>query len=76
MDNEKGLQTNAYQKKIHIGQNMNYASNQPEHVKVGTIKILAIWQKIVCNTEESLTDDYPVKLITKLIRWTLLSNSR
>ena len=47
MDNEKGLQTNAYQKKIHIGQNMHYASNQPEHVKVGTIKILAIWQKIV-----------------------------
>ena len=42
MDNEKGLQTNAYQKKIHIGQNMHYASNQPEHVKVGTIKILAI----------------------------------
>ena len=76
MDNEKGLQTNAYQKKIHRGQNMHYASNQPEHVKVGTIKILAIWQKIVCNTEESLTDDYPVKLITKLIRWTLLSNSR
>ena len=72
----EGITNQRYQKKIHIGQNMHYASNQPEHVKVGTIKILAIWQKIVCNTEESLTDDYPVKLITKLIRWTLLSNSR
>ena len=76
MDNERGLQSNAYQKKMNIGQSMHYASNQPEHVKVGTIKILAIWEKIVCNTEESLTDDHPVKSITKLIRWTLLSNSR
>ena len=72
----EGITNQRYQKKIHIGQNMHYASNQPEHVKVGTIKIPAIWQKIVCNTEESLTDDYPVKLITKLIRWTLLSNNR
>ena len=34
---------------------MDYTLNQPEHVKVGTIKTLVKRAKIVCNIEESLT---------------------
>ena len=55
IDNEGRLQTKVYRKKTYRGQYMHYTSNQPEHVKVGTIKTLARWAKIVCSTEESLT---------------------
>ena len=37
IDNEGTLKTKIYQKKTHAGQYMHYTSNQPEHVKVGTI---------------------------------------
>ena len=59
---------------------MHYTSNQPEHVKIGTVKTLVRRAKIVCSTEESLTDEldyikktmrlngYPEKLITKAIK--------
>ena len=59
---------------------MHYTSNQPDHVKVGTIKTLVRNAKIVCSTEESLTDElnhirktmglksYPEKLITKTLK--------
>ena len=65
---------------------MHYTSNHPEHVKVGTIKTLIRRAKIVCSTEELLTDElnyikkttrlngYPEKLITKIIKRTLSSN--
>ena len=88
IDNEESLQTKLYRKKTHTGQYMHYTSNQPEHVKVGTIKTLVRRTKIVCSTEESLTEelnyikktmrlnDYPEKLITKTIKRTLLSNSK
>ena len=78
-DNEGRLQTKVYRKKTHTGQYLHYTSNQPEHVKIGTIKALVRRAKIVCNTEESLTDEldyikktmqlngYPEKLITKTI---------
>ena len=78
-DNEGRLQTKVYRKKTHTGQYLHYTSNQPEHVKIGTIKTLVRRAKIVCNTEESLTDEldyikktmqlngYPEKLITKTI---------
>ena len=36
---------------------MHYISNQQEHVKVGTIKTLVRRAKIVCSTEESLTNE-------------------
>ena len=36
---------------------MHYTSNQLEHVKLGTIKRLVRRAKIVCSTEESLTDE-------------------
>ena len=87
-DNEGRLQIKAYQKKTHTGQYMHYTSNQPEHVKGGTIKTLVRRAKIVCSTEESLTDEldyikktmrlngYPEKLITKTIKQTLSFNSR
>ena len=39
-DNEGRLQTKVYRKKTHTGQYMHYTSNQPEHVKIGTIKTL------------------------------------
>ena len=67
---------------------MRYTSNQPEHVKVVTIKTLVRRAKIVCSTEESLTDEvdyikktmrlngHPEKLITKTIKHTLASNSK
>ena len=75
-------------KKTRTGQYMHYTGNQPEHVKVGTTKILARRAKIVCSTEELLTDEldcikktmrlngYPEKLITKAIKETLSSNSK
>ena len=65
---------------------MHYTSNHPEHVKVGTINTLIRRAKIVCSTEELLTDElnyikktmrlngYPEKLITKIIKRTLSSN--
>ena len=37
---------------------MHYTSNQPEHAKGGTIKTLVRRAKIVCSTEESLTDEF------------------
>ena len=67
---------------------MHYTSNQPEHVKIGTIKTLVRREKIVCSTEESLTEElndikktmrlnaYSEKLTTKTIKRTLLSNSK
>ena len=88
IDNEGRLQTKVYRKKTHTGQYMHYTSNQPEHVKVGTIRTLVRRAKIVCCTEESLTDElnyirktmrlngYPEKLITRTIKRTLLSNSK
>ena len=88
VDNEGRLQIKIYKKKRRTGQYMHYTSNQPEHVKVGTIKILVRRAKIVCHSEESLTDElnyikktirlnsYPEKLITKTIKRTLLSNSK
>ena len=57
IDNEESLQTKLYRKKTHTGQYMHYTSNQPEHVKVGTIKTLVRRTKIVCSTEESLTEE-------------------
>ena len=64
-------------------------------MKLGTIERLVRRAKIVCSTEESLTDEidyiknkqtnkqktmqlngYPEKLITKLIKQTLSSNSK
>ena len=87
-DNEGRLQTKVYRKKTHTGQYLHYTSNQPEHVKIGTIKTLVRRAKIVCSTEESLTDEldyikktmrlngYPEKLITKTIKQTLSFNSR
>ena len=87
-DNEGRLQTKVYRKKTHTGQYMHYTSNQPEHVKIGTIKTLVRRAKIVCSTEESLTDEldyikktmrlngYPEKLITKTIKQTLSYNSK
>ena len=56
-DNEGRLQIKVYRKKTHTGQYMHYTSNQPEHVKGGTIKTLVRRAKIVCSTEESLTDE-------------------
>ena len=47
-DDEGRLQTKVYRKKTHIGQYIHYTSNQPEHVKAGTIKTLV-------STEESLS---------------------
>ena len=78
-DNEGRLQTKVYRKKTHTGQYLHYTSNQPEHVKIGTIKTLVRRAKIACSTEESLSDEfdyikktmrlngYPEKLITKTI---------
>ena len=87
-DNEGRLQTKVYRKKTHTGQYLHYTSNQPEHVKIGTIKTLVRRAQIVCSTEESLADEfdyikktmrlngYPEKLITKTIEQTLSFNSR
>ena len=88
-DNEGRLQTKIYRKKIHTGQYMHYISNQPDHVKVGTITTLVSRAKFVCSTKESLNDEldyikkktmrlngYPEKLITKTIKKTLSSNSK
>ena len=78
-DNEGRLQTKVYRKETHTGQYLHYTSNQPEHVKIGTIKTLVRRAKIACSTEESLIDEldyikktmrlngYPEKLITKTI---------
>ena len=69
-----------YIERKHTGQYLHYTSNQPEHVKIGIIKKLVRRAKIVCSTEESLTDEldyikktmwlngYPEKLITKTIK--------
>ena len=60
---------------------MHYILNQPQHIKVGTIKTLVTGKKskVVCSTEELLTDEldyikktmrlngYPKKLITRNI---------
>ena len=87
-DNEGRLQTKVYRKKTHAGQYLHYTSNQPEHVKIGTIKTLVRRAKIACSTEESLTDEldyikktmrlngYPEELRTKTIKQTLSFNSR
>ena len=56
-DNEGRLQTKVCRKKTQTGQYMHYTSNQPEHVKVCTIKTLARRAKIFCSTEASLTDE-------------------
>ena len=56
-DDEGRLQTKIDRKKTHTGQYMHYISNQQEHVKVGTIKTLVRRAKIVCSTEESLTNE-------------------
>ena len=86
-DNEGRLETKVYWKKAHTGQYMHYTSNQPEHVKVGTINTMVRREKIVCSTDESLTDEldyfkkmrlsgYPENLITKPIKQTFSSNSK
>ena len=71
-DDEGRLQTKAYRQKTHTGQYMHYTSNQPERVKVGTIKTLVRRAKVVCSTEESVTDelDY-IKKKTKnnAVKW-------
>ena len=36
---------------------MHYISNQPDHVKVGTITTLVSRAKFVCSTKESLNDE-------------------
>ena len=36
---------------------MHHTSNQTEHVDIGTTKRLVRSAKVVCNTEESLTDE-------------------
>ena len=46
-DNEGRLQTKAYRKETHTGQYMQYTSNQPEHLKDGTIETLVRRTKIV-----------------------------
>ena len=56
-DNKGRLQGKVYRKKTQTGQYMHYTSNQPEYVKVGTIKALVKRAKIACSTEESLTDE-------------------
>ena len=62
---------------------MHFTSNQPEHVKIATIKTLVRRAKIVCSTEKSLNDElsyikktmqlngYPETLVTKTIKRTL-----
>ena len=56
--NDEGrLQTKIDRKKTHTRQYMHYISNQQKHVKVGTIKTLVRRAKIVCSTEESLTNE-------------------
>ena len=44
-DNEGRLQTKVYRKKTHTGQYMHYILNQPQHIKVGTIKTLVTGKK-------------------------------
>ena len=44
-DNEGRLQTEVYRKKTRTGQYMHYISNQPQHIKVGTIKTLVTGKK-------------------------------
>ena len=87
-DDEGRMQTKIDRKKTHTGQYMHHISNQQKRVKVGTITTLVRRAKIVCSTEESLTDEldyikktmrlngYPEKLITKTIKQTLSFNSR
>ena len=36
---------------------MHYTANHPKHAKVSTIKTLVRRAKIVCSSEESLTDE-------------------
>ena len=58
--NEGRLKTKVCQKNTHLtrtGQYIHYTSNQPDHIKLGTIKTLLRRAKIVCSTEESLTDE-------------------
>ena len=53
-DNEGRLQTKVYRKKAHTGQYMRYTSNQPQHIKLGTIETLLRQMFVfICSTEES-----------------------
>ena len=46
---------------------MHYTSNQPEHVDVSTIKTLVRKEKIICSSEESLTNELNyIKKTTRL----------
>ena len=88
INNERKLQTSVYRKKPHTGQYMHYTSNQPEHVKIATIKTLVRRAKIVCSTKKSLSDElsyikktmqlngYPEKLVTNTIKRTLLYQNK
>ena len=48
---------------------MHYTSNHPEHVKVGTIKTLIRRAKIVCSTEELLTDELNYIKKNNAVKW-------
>ena len=48
---------------------MYYTSNQPEHVKVGTIKTLVGRAKIVFSTEVSLIDELDYIKKSNVVKW-------
>ena len=79
-DNEGRMQTKIDRKKTHTGQYMHHISNQQKRVKVGTITTLVRRAKIVCSTEESLTDELDCIKKNNAFKWlpwkTLPSNSK
>ena len=66
-DFEGRLWNKVYWKKIHTRQCMHYTSNQPEYVKVSTIKTPVRREKIICSSEESLNNELNyIKKTTRL----------
>ena len=55
--NERRFQTNVYRITTQTGEHMHCTPKHPKRAKVSTIKTLVRRAKIVCSSEESLTDE-------------------
>ena len=54
LNEKREIVTKVYRKPTHTGQHTHFSSNQPQHVKLSTIKALANRAKFICSDQTSL----------------------
>ena len=85
LNEKREIITKVYRKPTHTGQYTHFPSNQPQHVKLSTIKTLVRRAKFICSDQTSLNEEisyirktmqlngYPLNVINKTIKDTLQS---